>query len=88
MNIKTSNIINRKTAIDRIKNISKYILSHNYRELERLSDEEDGEIERCVYNGITFDSKNINKWTNKMLERVLNKPVFRWSVFKNYIVKD
>lgn len=86
MSIKTTLDIKREDAIERINKITALILCKNYREIEELSYEPYYHVQHFVDSGVTYDISNIEKWTNRMLEDVMDRPFYRYSMFDNYYV--
>jgi 1-deoxy-D-xylulose 5-phosphate reductoisomerase len=78
--------ISRTTAIERIKLICKLAREYNYLVIFNNSNEQLS-VQEFVDRGISFNDTHINKWTDEMLEEVMDKPFFRFSRFENYRVK-
>lgn len=84
MGIQSTRDISRQDAIDRIEKIINLVKNKNYREIENVSNETDYNVQSFVDKVIIDD--NIDNWTNKMLEDVIDCPFFRYSMFDNYNV--
>lgn len=79
--------ISRAEAIERIEEIQNLAKAKNYRGLEAVTRGDDAElVETFVDSFQPFGS--IDCWTNRMLERKLNQPIFRFVPFQNYSVSD
>lgn len=72
-------------AIARIKEIEELALAKNYRGIERVTSEEDEDLQYFVdkYKPV----ENLAHWTNKMLGDYMDRPFVRFSMFDNYIVE-
>ena len=87
MSIKSTQEISREEAIIRIQIIVELALKRDYKELESKSFERDHSIEKFVqYFRAPIDMPYIDKWTNRMLENVVDKPFYRKSMFDNYLI--
>lgn len=86
MGIKSTQTIDRLTAIRRIKEINELAINHQYAAIEKLSWERDENIASFVDNHEPIQAEFIDNWTDKMLEDVMDKPFFRFSMFDNYTV--
>ena len=86
MGIQSTQIISRKHAIDRIIKVSELIYAKEYKNLEDIAYEPYEDIEFFVKSHLSFDYSDIEKWTDGMIEKVLDKPFFRKGVFDNYII--
>lgn len=89
MGIRTTREISRKTAINRVSFIVKIVEGKDFRAIERHSHEADHDISLFVHNFVRpgfFEV--IEKWTNEMLEEVIDQPFYRFSMFDNYTVVD
>lgn len=89
MSIQSTVEIKRKDAIDRIQQIHRIMMESDYRELEQNSFEPEIDLEFAVaqFRPI-YNIALIEKWTNKMLEKTMDRPFFRFSMFQNYIIID
>lgn len=89
MSIQSTINITRAIAIERIVNINFLRQNKEYRILENVTFEPDFNIESFVDE---FDSEineyDLSKYTNKMLENILDKPFYRFTMFDNYIIID
>lgn len=90
MGIQSTREIRRWQAIERIELIYKLAIDFDYREIEDESCEDDYDVEDFVdkFNLTQDKIDNINKWSNSMLEKYMDKPFFRYSMFDNYDVID
>ncbi len=71
--------ITRKKAIKRIRQIKDFAMNHQYYEIEKVTTENGGEdaIYDFVVGPMFF---NLDDSTDKILEDVINKPFFRFSM--------
>lgn len=88
MGIQSTTRISREIAIDRIKEIDKHARENDYRIIEQMTTEDDYDVASFVNNYSNPNLDNIEKWTSKMIEDLLESAFFRWSMFDNYIVED
>ena len=88
MSIKTTRDITRAEAIERIKSIASLHSEKHYLEIDCLSFETNYDIQDFVDGDLPYDVFNIEKWTDKMLENVMDEPFFRHSLFDNYLIKE
>ena len=96
MGIQTTHNITRQAALERVKKVCECIRLRDYRELESISSE--NEEDNCLQNFIDSSGSCLinhlgisishDKWTNRMLEDLLDKPFWRESQFDNYTVRD
>lgn len=77
--------ITREKAIARIKEINALIADDDYLGVEQITNEHEASILDFVDN---TEPKSVTKWTNSMIEGLLNQPFYRWSMFDNYWVVD
>lgn len=85
MGIKSTMEISRKDTISRITEIQRLVANHNFYEVESITYEPEHDIREFFNSMVLFD---VSKWTNTMLEDLLDTPFFRFSMFDNYIVID
>jgi len=88
MSIQSTFHISREFAINRITKINDFIKDKNYIEIERNSFEIEYDIFEFINKYQTKDFSNLEKWTNRMLEDIMNTPFFRQSIFENYYIND
>ena len=88
MGIQTTIHIKRDEAIRRIHEIMMLVCDYDYRGIEQTTCECDYDVMDFVKNYEDMEASNIDKWTNKMLEDVIDKPFYRYSMFDNYWVHD
>lgn len=86
MSIQSTKDVTRNWATERIRLIYDLASRKEYRDLEMVSFETDCDLQSFVDSFIPFDISIIEKWTNKMIERKLDEPFFRESIFDNYFV--
>lgn len=87
MGIKSTRDITRATAIDRIYEITSIILRKDYRELEAKTHDPDYDLKEFIDSGIQYPYV-IDKYTNRMLEDIMDCPFYRFSMFDNYCIKE
>lgn len=87
MSIYTTVKIRREEAIKRIEKINAMVLDRDYRGVEAASFEPDNDVEDFV-NFHAALVTNLEKWTNGMLEKMMDRPFFRHDNSTNYIVVD
>ncbi len=75
--------ISRSDAIRRITEIQNLALQKDYLGIEDITYEPDNDIKKFVMN---FESADVTKWTNSMLEELMDTPFFRFSMFDNYSI--
>lgn len=80
--------ISRKDAINRILFINDCCLEKDYIGLEKATFETDENLKNFVDTYKELDLSNIDKWTNYMLEEMLDLPFFRKSTFDNYVIRE
>ena len=90
MSAQTTEIWLRKWAIDRIREIGQLVLDKDYRAIEQKSSEygHGPSIRGFVDRGLGFDLEHLDKWSNSMLEEVMDRPFFRKSSLDNYCIVD
>lgn len=86
MSIQSTQNILRKDAIRRIRTITYVLEVMDYRELEHLTYEPYHSMREFINTKSTLDVLNIDKWTDMMLEIVMDKPFYRYSIFENYLI--
>lgn len=88
MGIKSTSYITRQAAIDRIVSMSALIKDKDYLGIESATSEEGYgmSFKEVVDNSILPDISNIENWTNRMLEDCMDWPLFRYSMFDNYLI--
>lgn len=91
MSIQTTLNISRENAISRLLLVANLVSSRDYLELESNSSEDapahifvDDDDSQAIAQKLL--NSDLSKWTNNMLENVLDKPFFRLSMFDNYII--
>jgi hypothetical protein len=87
MSICTTEEITREAAIDRIMKINTLVLNRDYRGVEMSSFEPNEDVEMFVNNHAAM-ATSIDKWTNRMLEKYMDRPFFRRDNTTNYRVVD
>lgn len=88
MGIQSTREVSRQHAIERIVMISDLILTKKYRLLEKETNEPDYSLQKFVdgYTQETLTEDVLAEWTDTMIERKIDEPFFRWSLFDNYHV--
>jgi hypothetical protein len=89
MGIRSTRDVSRTTAIERILKIDKLIASKKYREIESETSEHSdiGTLVNQTEAG-NFEEETLDQWTNDMLGDFLDNPLYRFSMFDNYLVHD
>lgn len=87
MGIKSTQDITRADAIERIRRVDSCILNQDYKELESISFDPDYDIAKFIDHSPKRTIHAIEKWTNTMIEDLLDEPFYRKSVFDNYIIR-
>lgn len=87
MGVKSTRHITRSQAIDRINRILSLTKAKDYRAVESETEEDPQNLEKFV-DEYSKSELVVDKWTNRMLENLIDKPFFRHSEFDNYIVED
>lgn len=88
MSIQSTNDVSRKWAIYRIRCIARLVDLRDYKGIEQESFEPDYDVQAFVDEKTNVVIDNLDNWTNRMLERVIDQPFFRQSLFVNYNVID
>lgn len=89
MGIKSTQEISRENAIDRIKKIYDLVQESDYQAIQETTNEDGDSVQEFVLkyrNSSLIDIENIDKFTNEMLEDIMDRPFFRYSMFDNYFV--
>ena len=86
MGIQSTQHISRNNAVDRAINIARLIQDKDYKKLDEVIFEPDYDIKNFIDNGLSFNISDIHKWTDKMIEDLLDEPFFRYSMFDNYLI--
>ena len=87
MSIQSTKTVTREWAIWRIRHVMEQKKDSNYRVIENITYEPYGNIREFVASPVP-DIEDIEKWTNGMLEELIDEPFFRESLFDNYDVVD
>lgn len=86
MGIKSTRTITREEAIDRIIKVNELIKEENYKAIENnCSEHESFDVASFVHN---TEVKNVENFTKKMLENIMDYPGYRFSYFDNYTIED
>jgi hypothetical protein len=64
------------------------VLSKDYAALEQITFEPDCDLQSFVDAGINLNLSSVERWTNTMIEDLLDRPFFRWSMFNNYLISS
>lgn len=89
MGIKSTRDIKRSTAIARILEIDALIIDKDYREIERKVSESDNQLQYLVDEAepLNIDEYALSKWTDSMLGDQMDTPLYRYSLFDNYLIE-
>lgn len=90
MGIKSTRDITREEAICRISDILSAINQKDYLYIEENSCESDHDADEFVatFQFVDKDMWILDRWTNSMLEKCIDRPFFRYSMFDNYFILD
>lgn len=83
MGIQSTQEISRSDAIQRITEIQRMVAARNYQGIVEASFEPDGDVVEFAKSAVI---QNTERWSDTMLEDLLDKPFFRKSMFDNYRV--
>jgi hypothetical protein len=87
MGIRSTKDISRDVAITRILKMNALILDKHYLKIEPEISEEDGLSYLVdVAEPLNVDEETLNKWTDTMLGDQIDYPLYRFSMFENYLV--
>lgn len=88
MGIKTTINVTRGNAIARLLQIDTLILDKNYRALQNITCEPDDFFSEYVNTSVplSVDEEALMKWTDTMLADKLDEPLYRFSMFENYLI--
>lgn len=84
MGIRATRDVTRAEVLERIKYIDSLAINSEFRLVEATT-HEDGGLEHFVSN-FQANHVNIDKYTNTMLEAIMDLPFYRYSMFDNYII--
>lgn len=88
MGIKSTTTITRTAAIDRITLIYNLVSTQDYRAIEQCSFESEHSVAEWVNSWNTLpDSALLDKYTDSMLEDLMDMPFIRLSMFDNYVIE-
>lgn len=93
MGIRSTQDISRTVATKRIHEVATIISSKHYKNLESAG------FEDCPPSSVIDDPEelalakrileaDLDSWTNKMIEDVLDRPFYRSSMFENYLIRE
>lgn len=88
MGIQSTRKVTRGFAIERIKKVARLLNERNYRAVELASFEPDLDIEASIDCWMPINIDDIDNWTDKMLESLMNRTFFRLSMFENYEIEQ
>lgn len=87
MGILSTQDIPREKAIHRIKKIYNLVQEKDYQAIEKITNESDYSLQDFVNTGLDDnDIENIEKFTNQMIENIMDEPFFRYAFNHNYYV--
>jgi len=89
MGIRSTKDISRDVAITRILKMDTLIIDKDYRKIESEVSEE-GCVSYFVDNSdpLNADEYKLKKWTDTMLGEQMDYPLYRFSMFENYLVSS
>lgn len=87
MGIQSTSWIPREEMIARILKIDRLLQDKDYRGIEESSSEHDVSVQSFVDNNEPkyFSKEQLERFTDSMLEDIMDQPFFRYSMFDNYI---
>ena len=93
MSIKSTSYITKERAIERIQFIANLLIENEYREIEENVSESDFSVQDFVMdvdNRMLAAShlKDIEKYTDSMIEDIIDEPFYRFSMFDNYFIGE
>lgn len=88
MGIKSTVDITRQQAIDRIREIGRFVIDKDYQAVDKETFEPDHCVSTFVDTNSGLDLTGIEKWSDKMLEDRMDQPFFRYSMFDNYLIRE
>lgn len=90
MGIESTRYIDREMAIERIVKIDALIIDKNYREIESVTFEGDSDLAALVNKAtpLKLSETELDKWTDDMLADQMDYPLYRFSMFDNYLIGD
>jgi len=86
MGIQSTRTITRRHAIERVNEINSLIRRSKFKALGDSTFEPDCDLESFVALAELADASE--DWTDKMLERAMDRPFFRHSLFENYTIEE
>lgn len=91
MGIESTHYVTREWAIARLLAVYDVVKDKHYRRLEEITFEDEfyRETEQMVKffkETECFCEDDLRKWTDKMLEELIDQPYFRKSMLDNYII--
>ena len=86
MGIQSTMDITRAQALERIEQKDRLALMAEFMEIEGTTNETHG-LQDFVYN-YRQDHINLHKYTDTMLEDIMDLPFYRYSMFDNYKIED
>jgi hypothetical protein len=89
MGIRSTKDISRYVAIKRILKMDALIIDKHYLKIEPEISEEDGLSYLVdVAETLGVDEDTLKKWTDTMLGDQMDYPLYRFSMFENYLVSS
>ena len=88
MVIRITKFIDRRSAISRIREVAFLISNREFRKLEDITHERASDIRNIVEEGVNFNIDELEKWTDNMLGDQMDEPLYRYSMFDNYLVSE
>lgn len=86
MGIRSTRDVTRAEALERIRKMDSLAINAKFMLIEATTYETGG-LEHFVMN-YCAEHANIDKYTNAMLEAIMDLPFYRYSMFENYIIED
>ena len=89
MSIQSTVEIPRFLAISRIAEIDELANQRDYYKIVMLSHEPDYDVKLFMEDSAAERTENdLSKFSNKMLEDIMDTPFYRFSMFENYNIHD
>lgn len=91
MSIKSTKYVTREQAIERILLVAYHAKHFQYLELQMITSEREESLPLFVDHyslGTQYTEELLSRFTDQMLEEVLDKPFYRESIFDNYLIQE
>lgn len=91
MSIKSTKYVTREWAVERILLVAYHAKHYQYLELQLVTYDPENNLPLFVDHymlGTQYTEELLSRWTNQMLEEILDKPFYRESMFDNYLIRE